>query len=52
MGCISKFWFTGLSLGRQLALWVLKAAADFTKYQDYFGLKYSDISDSTVIAPI
>lgn len=51
MGCPGKFWFTGFSLGGQLALWGLKAAADLTKDQEYFGLKYSDIGGGAVICP-
>ncbi|WP_414754401.1 YheT family hydrolase [Anabaena sp. CCY 9910] len=51
MGCPSKFWFTGFSLGGQLALWGLKAAADLTNGTEYFGLKYSDIGGGAVICP-
>lgn len=51
MGCPAKFWFTGFSLGGQLALWGLKAAAVLTKDQEYFGIKYSDIGGGAVICP-
>lgn len=40
MGCPVPFWFTGFSLGGQLALWGVKAASD-----------RSDIAGSAVICP-
>ncbi|HLO86982.1 MAG TPA: alpha/beta fold hydrolase [Nostocaceae cyanobacterium] len=42
MGCPRKFWFTGYSLGGQLALWGLKKAADFAR---------DDIIGGAVICP-
>ncbi|WP_066423898.1 YheT family hydrolase [Anabaena sp. 4-3] len=51
MGCPRKFWFTGFSLGGQLALWGLKKAADLTKDNEYFGLRYSDIAGGVVLCP-
>jgi predicted alpha/beta-fold hydrolase len=41
MGCPPKFWLTGYSLGGQLALWGIKAAADLA----------SDIMGCAVICP-
>ncbi|WP_414564625.1 MULTISPECIES: YheT family hydrolase [unclassified Anabaena] len=51
MGCPSKFWFTGFSLGGQLALWGLKAATDLPKTQENLGIKDSDIGGGVVICP-
>ncbi|MBW4616304.1 MAG: alpha/beta fold hydrolase [Desmonostoc vinosum HA7617-LM4] len=51
MGCPSKFWFMGFSLGGQLALWGLKAAADLIGDNEFLGLKDSDIGGSAVICP-
>ncbi|BAZ32987.1 hypothetical protein NIES4074_54950 [Cylindrospermum sp. NIES-4074] len=51
MGCPKKFWFTGFSLGGQLALWGLKIAADLTRGGEYLGLKESDIVGGAVICP-
>ncbi|MFK0734325.1 MAG: YheT family hydrolase [Gloeotrichia echinulata GP01] len=51
MGCPGKFWFTGFSLGGQLALWGMKAAAELTKDNEDLGIKYSDIGGSAVICP-
>jgi predicted alpha/beta-fold hydrolase len=51
MGCPGKFWFVGFSLGGQLALWALKAAADFSRGNEDLGIKYSDIGGSAVICP-
>jgi uncharacterized protein len=44
MGCPSKCWFTGYSLGGQLALWGLKAAVDL-------GNKEIDVAGGAVICP-
>lgn len=44
MGCPNKFWFTGYSLGGQLALWGIKAAVDL-------GIKGIDIAGGAVICP-
>jgi uncharacterized protein len=51
MGCPKKFWFTGFSLGGQLALWGVKTAAKLTKGGEYLGLKDSDIAGGAVICP-
>jgi predicted alpha/beta-fold hydrolase len=51
MGCPSKFWFTGYSLGGQLALWAVKAAVELTTRDEDLGLKDSDIGGAAVICP-
>lgn len=51
MGCPSKFWFTGFSLGGQLALWGLKTAQDLIHGHEYLGLRNSDIGGGVVICP-
>ncbi|MBW4563930.1 MAG: alpha/beta fold hydrolase [Mojavia pulchra JT2-VF2] len=51
MGCPGKFWFTGYSLGGQLALWGLKAAENLTKDNEDLGIKYSDIGGGVAICP-
>ncbi|ARV59480.1 esterase [Nostocales cyanobacterium HT-58-2] len=51
MGCPGKFWFTGYSLGGQLALWAVKAAAEFIKEDENLGLEDSDIGGAAVICP-
>ncbi|NJM72417.1 MAG: alpha/beta fold hydrolase [Scytonema sp. RU_4_4] len=51
MGCPGKFWFTGYSLGGQLALWALKAAQVMTTEDTNLGLEDSDIGGSAVICP-
>lgn len=48
MGCPPKFWFTGYSLGGQLALWAVKAA---TVGNEDLGLKDSEIGGGAVICP-
>ncbi len=51
MGCPGKFWFTGYSLGGQLALWAVKAAVELTKENRDLGLEESDIGGAAVICP-
>ncbi|MBO3461049.1 alpha/beta fold hydrolase [Aetokthonos hydrillicola Thurmond2011] len=51
MGCPGKFWFTGYSLGGQLALWSIKAAVELTRGDDNLGLKDNDIGGTAVICP-
>ncbi|MDH6056236.1 YheT family hydrolase [Umezakia ovalisporum] len=51
MGCPGKFWFTGFSLGGQLALWGIKTAADLIQGHEYLGLRDSDIGGGVVICP-
>jgi uncharacterized protein len=51
MGCPGKFWFTGYSLGGQLALWAVKVAGEvISEYRD-LGLEDSDIGGGMVICP-
>lgn len=51
MGCPKKFWFTGFSLGGQLALWGVKTATALIGDNEYLGLKSSDIVGGAVICP-
>ncbi|WP_017316325.1 YheT family hydrolase [Mastigocladopsis repens] len=51
MGCPGKFWFTGYSLGGQLALWAVKAAVELTKQDENLGLEDTDIGGAAVICP-
>jgi uncharacterized protein len=51
MGCPSQFWFSGFSLGGQLALWGVKTAADLLPDGEYLGLGDSDIGGGVVICP-
>ena len=48
MGCPPNFWFTGYSLGGQLALWAAKVAKNL---DPELGLKENDIGGSVVISP-
>ena len=50
MGCPPKFWFTGFSLGGQLALWAIKAAVELTQAEE-IGIKENDIGGGAVICP-
>lgn len=50
MGCPAPFWFTGFSLGGQLALWAVKASQDLTLCQE-LGLGSNDIGGGAVICP-
>ncbi|MEH1837039.1 MAG: alpha/beta fold hydrolase [Nostoc sp.] len=51
MGCPGKFWFTGYSLGGQLALWAVKVALEVIREHGDLRLKDSDIGGSMVICP-
>ncbi|MEH2115732.1 YheT family hydrolase [Nostoc sp.] len=51
MGCPGKFWFTGYSLGGQLALWALKVAGEVIRDYGDLGLEDSDIAGGMVICP-
>lgn len=51
MGCPAPFWFTGFSLGGQLALWAIKAAQTITTGAQELGLQESDIGGGAVICP-
>nr|WP_245602692.1 alpha/beta fold hydrolase [Gloeothece verrucosa] len=48
LGCPPPFWFSGYSLGGQLALWGVKEAETITQRS---GLKSSDIGGGAVICP-
>jgi predicted alpha/beta-fold hydrolase len=47
MGCPAPFWFTGYSLGGQLALW----GVYYSQFLELAGLKSSDIAGGAVICP-
>ncbi|AUB39184.1 AB hydrolase [Nostoc flagelliforme CCNUN1] len=51
MGCPDKFWFTGYSLGGQLALWAVKVADEVIREHEDLGLEDSDIGGGMVICP-
>lgn len=51
MGCPPPFWFTGYSLGGQLALWGVKEAETIEQKQNDLGLEPSDIRGGAVICP-
>ncbi|MEH1911331.1 MAG: alpha/beta fold hydrolase [Nostoc sp.] len=51
MGCPGKFWFTGYSLGGQLALWAVKVALEVIREHGDLGLEDSDIGGGMVICP-
>lgn len=51
MGCPAPFWFTGFSLGGQLALWGIKAAQTIDSWGQDLGLLESDIGGGAVICP-
>ncbi|MHC5938097.1 YheT family hydrolase [Nostoc sp.] len=51
MGCPGKFWFTGYSLGGQLALWAVKVALEVIREHKDLGLEDSDIGGGMVICP-
>jgi uncharacterized protein len=51
MGCPGKFWFTGFSLGGQLALWGVKVAGEVISEYGDLGLEDSDIGGGMVICP-
>ncbi len=51
MGCPAPFWFTGFSLGGQLALWAIKAAQTLTSWGPELGLQESEIGGGAVICP-
>ncbi|MBW4664176.1 MAG: alpha/beta fold hydrolase [Chroococcus sp. CMT-3BRIN-NPC107] len=50
LGCPAKFWFTGFSLGGQLALWAVKAAQELTKNKEV-KLDNAEIGGAAVICP-
>jgi predicted alpha/beta-fold hydrolase len=51
MGCPAPFWFTGFSLGGQLALWGVKAAQTIAKWGQELELQTSEIGGGAVICP-
>lgn len=51
IGCPPPFWFTGFSLGGQLALWAVKASQNLTSENQELGLRSSDIGGGAVICP-
>ncbi|MFN6561348.1 MAG: YheT family hydrolase [Nostoc sp. ChiSLP01] len=51
MGCPGKFWFTGFSLGGQLALWGVKVAGEVIRENGDLGLEDSDIGGGMTICP-
>ncbi|MEH2326037.1 MAG: alpha/beta fold hydrolase [Nostoc sp.] len=51
MGCPAKFWFTGYSLGGQLALWAVKVAGEVIREDGDLGLEDGDIGGGMVICP-
>lgn len=51
MGCPASFWFTGFSLGGQLALWAVKAAQDLLRGGEDIGLEDTEIGGAAVICP-
>ncbi|WP_375497005.1 YheT family hydrolase [uncultured Nostoc sp.] len=51
MGYPGKFWFTGYSLGGQLALWAVKVAGEVISEHEDLGLEDSDIGGGMVICP-
>ena len=52
MGCPAPFWFTGFSLGGQLALWGVKAAQGIGGWGDgEMGLEDADVGGAAVICP-
>jgi predicted alpha/beta-fold hydrolase len=51
MGCPAPFWFTGYSLGGQLALWAVKAAQELKSKGENLGLEETDIAGAAVICP-
>lgn len=51
MGCPAPFWFTGFSLGGQLALWAVKAAQTLGTWGQDLELQESEIGGCAVICP-
>ncbi|MEQ9550769.1 MAG: alpha/beta fold hydrolase [Coleofasciculus sp. G3-WIS-01] len=51
MGCPAPFWFTGYSLGGQLALWGIKSALAIARLPEAVGLEESEIGGGAVICP-
>lgn len=51
IGCPAPFWFTGYSLGGQLALWGIKAAETLSDWGKLLPLEASEIGGGAVICP-
>ncbi|MEB3829343.1 YheT family hydrolase [Phormidium sp. CCY1219] len=51
MGCPAPFWFTGYSLGGQLALWGVKAAGTVNRWGSDLELEESELAGGAVICP-
>ncbi|MCU0535686.1 MAG: alpha/beta fold hydrolase, partial [Hydrococcus sp. Prado102] len=51
LGCPAPFWFTGYSLGGQLALWAAKAAQTLSVWGQDLDLHESEIGGVAVICP-
>lgn len=51
MGCPAPFWFSGFSLGGQLALWGIKFAQTVHEWGADLGLNDSDLAGGAVICP-
>ncbi len=51
LGCPSPTWFTGYSLGGQLALWGVKAAQGVASWAPDIGLEASEVVGGAVICP-
>ncbi|MBI4783893.1 MAG: alpha/beta fold hydrolase [Oscillatoriophycideae cyanobacterium NC_groundwater_1537_Pr4_S-0.65um_50_18] len=51
MGCPAPFWFTGYSLGGQLALWAIKSAQTVATWGSDLGLAESEIAGGAAICP-
>ena len=51
LGCPAPYWFTGYSLGGQLALWAIKAAQTLPEWGPDLDLSTSEIGGGAVICP-
>ncbi|MDJ0846365.1 YheT family hydrolase [Crocosphaera sp.] len=51
LGCPAPFWFTGFSLGGQLALWGIKAAQSLSSWGQTLPIEASEIAGGAVICP-
>jgi hypothetical protein len=51
IGCPAPFWFTGFSLGGQLALWAVKAAQTIATWGQDLAISESELAGGAVICP-
>ncbi|PZD75132.1 hypothetical protein C1752_00112 [Acaryochloris thomasi RCC1774] len=51
MGCPAPFWFTGYSLGGQLALWAVNAAETVADWGPELNIQESEMAGGAVICP-